>query len=34
LFFKGQYRALEPGQGIPGPDLTRVDDEPALIYYD
>lgn len=34
LFFKGQYRMLDPGERAPGPDLTQVADEPAMIYYD
>ncbi len=34
LFFKGQFRALDPERGRPAPDLIAVEDEPAHVYYD
>lgn len=33
LFFGGQYRAVDFAAGSAAPDLTRVEDEPAHVFY-
>lgn len=32
IFFRGQYRDIDPGRGAPAPDLAAAD-EPAQAYY-
>lgn len=33
VFFKGQFRGIDPERGRPAPDLAAVQEEPAHVYY-
>jgi flavin reductase len=34
IFYKGQYRDLDAGRGLPAPDLANAKDGPAFVHHD